>query len=86
MKKKIKIFINESSFGSSTSAEIFFNKNKVVDVLDTSTNKTNYQWDGWGTFLEDVIGLSMKDFKQACKELFEDFEDEYRQPYVCIHE
>ena len=82
----MKISVNESSFGSSTSAEVFFKGNRVVHTLDTSTNETNYVWDGWGDFLHSVIGMKKDVFKKSCNHFFDEFEDEYRKPYICIHE
>lgn len=80
----LSICINESEFGSSTSANVSINldTDTIVGWKDTSSNETNWSWDGWGDY--NPIGKSISEFIEDMDNWFNTFEDEFRRPFVCI--
>jgi len=75
--------ITESSFGGSTSCRITLENNIVKDVVNTSSNSTNYMWDGWDPeFLKSLKGKTEKEVDYIMETLFDDWDDEHRTPFV----
>ena len=87
MKKNIHLFqvkVCESGFGSSTSMEFEVEDNVVSKVEDTSSFETNYIWDCWSPRELELEGMSLQKAFQVLSSKFDDFEDEYRHPWVSI--
>jgi Transglycosylase SLT domain len=87
--KKLTIRVNEDDFGSSTSCQVFFKNSRCVKVVDTSTNESNYMWDGWDlNELDNLIGKSEYEILIWMKHRFDNFDHEfnYRYPYMSINE
>ena len=85
--KNIHLFralVCESEFGSSTSMEFEVVDNEVSKVEDTSTFDTNYAWDHWSSRELDIVGMSLQKAFRVLSTKFDDFEDEYRNPWVSI--
>lgn len=74
----------EPEFGSSTSMEFEVVDNVVSKVEDTSTFETNYIWDCWSPRELGLEGMSLQKAFQVLSSKFDDFEDEYRHPWVSI--
>ena len=73
--------INEPSFGASTSLAIKFSDGKVAESINTSTGETNYFWDGG--FEDGMLeGKTKEETEEIMKHWFDDFEDDYRRPYI----
>lgn len=74
-------WVHENSFGASTSLTVKIENGKVVESLDTSSYETNYSWDGG---FEDGLldGKSKQEAEEIMDHWFDDFEDEYRRPYI----
>ena len=57
--------------------------NIVKDVVNTSSNSTNYMWDGWDPeFLKSLKGKTEKEVDYIMETLFDDWDDEHRTPFV----
>ena len=85
--KNIHLFkaeVCEAGFGSSTSMEFEVENNEVSKVEDTSSFETNYIWDGWSSRELEIVGMSLQKAFQVLSSKFDDFEDEYRNPWVSI--
>lgn len=78
--KKFRIEILETEFGSSTSCEIEVRNEVISDVKDTSTNKTNWYWDGWTSMPQ--VGWGVQEFDNWEANYFKDWSDEFRQPFL----
>ena len=74
----------ESEFDSSTSMEFEVDDSMVSEVEDTSTFETNYFWDNWAPREFNIKGMSLREAFRVLSSKFEDFEDEYRHPWVSI--
>lgn len=71
----------EPSFGSSTSLAVKFSDGIVAESINTSTGETNYIWDGG--FKDGMLeGKTQEEADEFMEHWFDDFEDEYRQPYI----
>lgn len=91
MKNKIiEIKVVESTFGASTTAKLTVNNGFVVWSEDTTTNESNYIWDGWTNgFLKSLIGKHMIDVKKLCQSYFDWFYnqgEQSRDPQIMINE
>ena len=85
--KNIHLFralVCESEFGATTSMEFEVVDNVVSKVEDTSTFETNYFWDRWSPRELEIVGMSLQKAFQVLSSKFDDFEDEYRNPWVSI--
>ena len=85
--KNIHLFraeVCEAEFGSSTSMEFEVEDNVVTKVEDTSTFETNYCWDRWSPRELELEGMSLQKAFRILSSKFDDFEDEYRHPWVSI--
>ena len=85
--KNIHLFralVCESEFGATTSMEFEVVDNVVTKVEDTSTFETNYIWDRWSPRELELEGMSLQKAFQVLSSKFDDFEDEYRNPWVSI--
>ena len=58
--------------------------NIVSEVEDTSTYETNYIWDCWSPEELALEGMPLEKAFQVLSSKFDDFEDEYRNPWVSI--
>ena len=85
--RKYNYNICEANFGSSTSCEVITNNRGVVtEINDTSTNETNYAWDGWRINFESLKGKSLNEVDSIIKAHLNDYKDDYRQPYIEVIE
>ena len=85
--KNIHLFkaeVCETGFGSSTSLQFEVEDNMVSKVEDTSSFETNYIWDCWSPKELELEGMSLQKAFQVLSSKFDDFEDEYRHPWVSI--
>ena len=62
-----------------------------MNIYDTSTNETNWVWDGWGEgFLESLVGKTLEEVMILMDEFFDDdvFEELYpnRDPHIIVAE
>ena len=79
-----RVKVCEPEFGSSTSMEFEVVDNEVSKVEDTSSFETNYIWDRWSPRELELEGMSLQKAFQVLSSKFDDFKDEYRNPWVSI--
>jgi hypothetical protein len=84
MKHLFRALVCEAEFGATTSMEFEVINNVVTNVEDTSTFETNYYWDRWSPRELELEGMSLQKAFQVLSSKFDDFEDEYRHPWVSI--
>lgn len=85
MKEIIKMYVHEGDFGASTSATLFAEDRVVVKAEDTSSYETNWAWDRWEPgFLASLVGKTVPEIIEIANGYFNDFEDDYRQPFVNV--
>lgn len=81
--RRITYFVNESSFGASTSLELSISDaNTVLFASDTSTHNTNWAWDYWSFDPHSLIGMELEEAHNMIMNNFSSFEDDFRKPYV----
>lgn len=73
--------VMETDFGSSTGIAVKFENDKVVESLDTSTYVSNYSWDG-GFQDGSFVGETKESLQQIMDTWFDDFDDDYRNPFI----
>lgn len=78
----LSICVCETSFGSSTQAEVGFDISTglITSWSDTSDGSTNYPWDGWGEY--NPVGKSIIQFIVDMDKWFNDFETDFRKPFI----
>lgn len=80
MTEQYKVYrVMEIDFGSSTEMFVKYIDGKATEVIDTSTNETNYVWD-MQIDEKDYLGRDIKEIEDKLEHDFDDFEDEYRRP------
>jgi len=73
--------VAEPDFGASSSIAVKIKDGTVVKSFDTSTKETNYVWDrGFEDGL--FVGDTAEEMHQKLNSWFDDFNDEYRRPYI----
>lgn len=71
----------EGDFGASSGFYAKIEDNRVTEVLDTSSHDTNYEWD-FNVDEKDYIGLSQEELSDKMEHMYDDFEDEFRHPWI----
>lgn len=71
----------EVDFGASSGFYVKIEDNKVTEVLDTSSHDTNYVWDFY-VDEKNYIGLSEKELSDKMYHMYDDFNDEFRHPWI----
>lgn len=71
----------EGEFGSSSGFMAKIENGKVSEILSTSTGETNYEWDFYPNEKE-LVGLSGKELSDKMAHYYDDFNDEYRHPWI----
>ena len=73
--------VGEADFGASTSLAVKIEDGKVTESLDTSSNETNWVWDGG--FKDGMLnGKTKEEAQEIMDHWFDDFEDDYRHPHI----
>jgi len=71
----------EGEFGASSGFMAKIENGKVSEILVTSTGETNYVWDFYPD-KKEFVGLSGKELSDKMDHYYDDFNDEYRHPWI----
>ncbi len=71
----------ENDFKGSTSILFKIEDDIVKDAVNTSTYETNYVWDKYFD-KKEFIGMTKEKLEEWKEHAYDDFEDEFRRPYI----